>query len=376
MSESTKDDATPAATKAEDNDDDSNNLDAVFDALIVAPSETLSVTEFTNILHEMGLNPSEDEVLTLLSSVGLEGMESHITREMFHMLMENEAHDTSLHAAAFGGEAPEEGTATEAAAATAALAPPTTLRRKKSAKENTGIRHSDMYWVDFTKEEWPNFPKGLDVDEQNRVVSFTVPTDGTMRADFVAPSVSDILLMVDEKGVDKRLSPSLVLSSIATRLKTNGSVHLKFRRHVGHDHYTGEYFVSLHGVPDVGVVENNVILGPLSILSPAYHHHVRLGDKLLSINNEVVIQTLNTEMFQTLCDTALTRDGSLTLHLEHTEHRAEHHHDVIHPSIHKGMRAFFGGGCWSKRAGANDDDDDDDDDEDLGRSAKSYADAV
>jgi hypothetical protein len=355
-------DDTTAATKAGDEINNNNNYDEVFDALLVAPRETLSVIELTDILHELGLNPSDEEVLTLLSSVGLEGMESDITREQFHLLMENEEHDTSLHAATFGHDE-------EIAAA------PETLLRKKSAVENKGGRHSDMYWIDFKKEEWPDFPKGLTVDEQLRIVSFSVPTGGTMRTDFLPPVVSDILLMVDEKGVDKRMPPSKVLASVATRLQTNGAVHLKFRRHVNHDDYTGEYFVTLDAVPDVSAVEDNVVVGPLPVESAAYHHRVRCGDKLLSINDEVVLRMLDTESFQALCDIALARDGSLTLHFEHTEHRAEVHHDVLHPNIHKGFRAIFGGGCCCPKRGDEDEEVEEYSSDAIG-STKSYADAV
>ena len=333
----------------------------IFDAL-ADRDDTLSVKTFHDILHEIGLNPTEKEIVDLLMTIGLD-MESHINKEQFTTLMhENESHNASLQEAAFQSDS-------------------TPLSRKMSRK-NTEMGaaknkkgHSDMYWIDFTKEEWPEFPKGFELDEQNRVDGFSGPT--TLRDGFVGPEVEDILLMIDQKGVDKRLNPTDICDVIRTRLQTNGATHLKFRRHVNHDNYTGEYFVAFHAVPNVGQVEDNVVVGPIDQQSAAYHEGIRHGDLVLSINNEYLSGKdveglqLDTSQFQAMCSTALLRDGSLTLHLEHSEHRAEHHRDILHPTVHEGMRFLCGGGCCdTKQRGSEGKYSDS-----VG-GAKSYADAV
>jgi predicted metalloprotease with PDZ domain len=106
-------------------------------------------------------------------------------------------------------------------------------------------------------------------------------------------------------------------------------------------------------VPDVGVVSKNIIMGPIDTNSDAYHQGICHGDLILSINNEEHFNALSTQSFKQVCEAALFRDGKLTLHLEHSEHRAEFHHDILHENVHKGLRAVFGGMCCSSGVNAN-----------------------
>jgi len=246
------------SVKKEETKDDTTAVDSeygtIFDALAVMDGDTstLSVKSFHEILHEIGLNPTDEEVKTLLDSVGLD-MDSHINKEQFETLMaENEHHNSSLQEAAFKDS-------TES----------TPLSRKASVKntlDNKSILpngHSDMYWIEFTKQEWPDFPNGFTMNAQNRMKTFAKPAAIT-RTDFILPEAEDILLMIDQKNVDKRLYPADIYKVIAARLATNEKVHLKLRRHVDHKDYTGEYIVAFHEVPTVGEVKDNVILGPLN----------------------------------------------------------------------------------------------------------------
>ena len=111
--------------------------------------------------------------------------------------------------------------------------------------------------------------------------------------------------------------------------------------------------------------------------STSYHEGIRCGDLLLAINNEELSIDkggvhLDTQKFGQICTQALLRDGSIVLHLQHSEHRAEHHHDVIPDTVHKGFSLFCGGGCCRTTRT----EDTSDKYNDAIGSTKSYADAV
>jgi hypothetical protein len=317
-------------TSVEDEEDkveEVDELDEIFNILADGDG-TLSVTSFCEILREIGLNPTEDELLGLLRTVDLD-LESHLTIEHFHTLIkEYEVHDATLHEIVGGTNAPPL---------------QKTLSSHGSALRLEKDGHSDMYWVNITTENWPNFPIGFKLDQQFRVTKFTPPDD------YIGGSKSskemDILQMVDDRKIEKRFPVQSINTIISKRLKDNGHVNLKFRRHINHEHYSGEYVVGFtKEVPNVGVVEENVILGPIDKKSDAYHQGICCGDLILSINNEDNFNALNTKTFQQICNAALIRDGKVSLHLEHSEHRAEIHHDLIHEKVHKGFRFIFGGG--------------------------------
>jgi hypothetical protein len=162
------------------------------------------------------------------------------------------------------------------------------------------------------------------------------------------------LLAVDAKNVDKRLPASAVTGAIRHRLRVNGAVHLKFRRHVEHSGYTGEYRVAVHAMPKLGAIgPRNTVMGPLVAGGPAHYEGVRRGDRILAINGEsmAAFDLSAASAFASLCKAALLRDGSLVLQLEHAEHNVEASHNALHPHVHTAAKMFFGGGLFSKLFG-------------------------
>ena len=354
-SEETKDNNQTASPEKEGDDKEAllktKEIESIF-GVLADEDGTLSVTSFHEILHEMGLNPTEAEMLGLLNTIDL-GLESHLTLEHFRALIdEYEGHDATLHEIIGGTDAPPLHKS---------------LNSHGSVQRLQKDDHSDFYWVHVTKEEWPAFPTGFKLNEQYRVTafappsSFLAPVQAATRALLIDPTSDptaaatttrrvadekDILQMVDERKIEKRFPSSSITAIITTRLQSNGHVNLKFRRDVRHAKYSGEYVVGFtKQVPDVGVVEKNIILGPIDTNSDAYHQGICHGDLILSINNEEHFNALSTQSFKQLCEAALFRDGKLTLHLEHSEYRAEFHHDILHENVHKILRAVFGGMC-------------------------------
>ena len=178
---------------------------------------------------------------------------------------------------------------------------------------------------------------------------FSPPDSGpetTAAGADVAVEVGDILQMVGDLKIEKKFPIDEILKIINQLLQSNGHVRLKFRRHTKHAQYTGEYVVGFTEIPHVGEVVDNVIVGPMNADSNAYHEGVCLGDMILSINGEDTFHALGTKAFHQICKAALIRDGKLSIHLEHSEHRAEVHHDLVHPTVHQGFQYLFGGGCF------------------------------
>jgi hypothetical protein len=366
--EETKDNKTqPTSPDKEGDDDDeaalliqTKEMETIFGVLADGDG-TLSVTSFHAILHEMGLNPTEAEMLDLLTTIDMD-LESHLSLENFRTLIEEyEGHDATLHEIIGGTDAPPLHKS---------------LNSHGSVQRLQKDDHSDFYWVHITKEEWPAFPTGFTLNEQYRITAFAppaaflAPVQAATRALLIDPTTGDptaaatttrrvadekdILQMVDERRIEKRFPSSSIIAIITARLAMNGHVNLKFRRHIDHAKYSGEYVVGFTTkVPDVGMVDKNVIMGPIDTNSDAYHQGICHGDLILSINNEEHFNALSTQSFKQICEAALFRDGKLTLHLEHSEHRAEFHHDILHENVHKGLRAVFGGMCCSSGVNAN-----------------------
>lgn len=321
------------------------------------PSDTDAITSasFQYALEALGLNPSPDEVAAILAEVGVEPGQS-ITRAHFHDMVErNSEHDVGLHVVAGldGGTTPT----TTAAAADTSQDSTEGLKRLQSKGSVAMIEphkisaHSDMYWVEFRKEGWADFPKGFRIDPHNFVIEADVPVSlhalGGGRL-----STGDVLVMLDAKGIDKRLPAEAVMGAIKKRMAANGTVHLKFRRGKDHADYKGEYFVALHEVPPLGEIEDGEVLGPIPLGGLADNEGIEAGDTLMAINNEAVAEFhLGTTQFKSMCDAGLARDGSLTLHLRHSEHNVEAHHDALHPGLHKAGFILCGGGCC--RSGRN-----------------------
>jgi len=364
--EETKDNKTqPTSPDKEGNDDDealliqTKEMETIFGVLADGDG-TLSVTTFHEVLHEMGLNPTEAELLDMLTTIDMD-LESHLSLENFRRLIEEyEGHDATLHEIIGGTDAPPLHKS---------------LNSHGSVQRLQKDDHSDFYWVHITKEEWPAFPTGFTLNEQCRITAFAppaaflAPVQAATRALLIDPTgdptaaatttrrvadEKDILQMVDERKIEKIFPVPSITACITTRLAMNGHVNLKFRRHIDHAKYSGEYVVGFTTkVPDVGMVEKNVIMGPIDTNSDAYHQGICHGDLILSINNEEHFNALSTQSFKQVCEAALFRDGKLTLHLEHSEHRAEFHHDILHENVHKGLRAVFGGMCCSSGVNAN-----------------------
>eukprot|EP00946_MAST-07B_sp_MAST-7B-sp1_P001529 g1529.t1 len=307
-----------------------------------ADEDTISSDSLHSALETLGLNPSPEEVAALLAEIGVEDGQA-ITRAQFHQMVEQNAeHDIGLHAVA---EVTEDD-ATESTSSGVEVRKD--LKRLKSKPSVAMIEpnkigaHSDMYWAEFRKEDWPAFPEGFRIDAHNFVLEATVPGSSESRQ----IREGDVLLMIDAQKVDKRLPPEAIVTAIQNRMETNGTVNLKLRRSKDHNEYTGEYFVALHEVPSMGEIKDCIVCGPIPPNSLADHEGIQAGDTLLAINNEAVSEfKLGTIKFKSLCDAAMLRDGSLILHLRHAEHNIEPHHSALHPVVHKAGFLLCGGGC-------------------------------
>ena len=348
-------DAQAGEAKNENGDGDGADVTTTEGVDTIDGADEISSRAFMDALDSLGLSPSEAEVDALLAEVGVEKGQP-ITRVHFHDMIERYAqHDVGLHEV-FPEVQRSEDTSSQVVEKTLKK-----LESKPSVPMLSGEamgKHSDMYWAEISNAAWNNFPKGFRIDSHNFVVEADVP-EGLDAIGGRKISVGDILLMVDSKRVDKKLPPDAVIEAIKERMKAKGAVNLKFRRGKNNEDYTGEYFVALQEVADVGEMQDNLVLGPIPSTGVADAEGIEKGDLLLAINNEAVSDFhLDTERFKMMCKAALTRDRLLLLHMKHTQIENEPHHNAIHPYLHKLGFFLCGAGCCrsGRELESNDDD--------------------